>query len=157
MDLEIVFVPDHKSLEKVWGLKLPTPFDKGYPTPFSDMSYWVAIVDGQAVAYTGSRQYDGFCIVGNTYVEKQYRKQGLHREILKERNANITGVKITCLNPIEESKLHHLISVVSSLGYTIIESFEDVEDIMDESFYNRLIPKFPNQQLWRKNHVEETP
>ena len=72
----ILIVATHEMLVKVWGKEIPTPIEKGYPNCFSKMTYWVQLEGDEPVAYTGSRGYSDFTLVGNTYVKPEYRKQG---------------------------------------------------------------------------------
>ncbi|MAK37439.1 MAG: hypothetical protein CMC15_14885 [Flavobacteriaceae bacterium] len=142
----------HEELEIVWGSKIPTPIEKGYPPLYDDMVYWVLFADLEAIAYTSSLMMDDkrFVLVGNTYVRKEWRSKGLHSHLLKERNksSHMQGVpKVTVLNPIEESQMENLVKVVTRLGYKQILSFDDCSDIMKEEEYNKLY--LPHQQIWR--------
>lgn len=144
----ILIVATHEMLVKVWGKEIPTPIEKGYPNCFSKMTYWVLLEEDGPVAYTGSRGYSDFTLAGNTYVKPEYRKRGSHGKLLKERNKRIEGVKVTVLNPIEESNMEHLAKVVTRLGYTRIESYDDADDIMSKEMYDE-ISFSPKQQVWR--------
>lgn len=142
----------HEDLETIWGEKLPTPIDKGYPCLYDNMVYWVLFADDSPVAYTSSLMMDGrrFVLVGNTYVRREWRSKGLHTHLLKERNKSehMKGVpKITVLNPIEQSKMENLVNVVSKLGYTQVKSYDDAEDIMTNTEYIQLYCE--QQQIWR--------
>jgi len=146
---KVLILPSRYRLEEVWGKVIPTPSDKGYPNCFDYMLYWVLIgAGGEPVAYTGSRSYASFTLVGNTYVKSKHRKQGSHSLLLAERNKRIKGIKVTVLNPIEESNMSHLAKVVTRLGYTKVESYEGVEDIMSRPLYEQ-ISFNPKQQVWR--------
>ena len=46
--------------------------------------------------------------------------------------------KITLLNPKEGTSLSRLNSLVIGRGWSKVESYEDVKDIMDEQNYNQL-------------------
>ena len=141
-----------EELEMVWGSKIPTPIEKGYPILYDDMVYWVLFADKEAIAYTSSLMMDDrrFVLVGNTYVRKEWRSKGLHSHLLKERNksAHMEGVtKVTVLNPIEDSQMENLVKVVSKLGYTQIKSYDDAKDIMTNEEYIKLYCE--QQQIWR--------
>ena len=138
----------HEMLEEVWGKGIPTPVEKGYPNCFNEMTYWVLLEEGEPIAYTGSRSYSNFTLVGNTYVKSKYRKQGSHAKLLSERNKRLGGVMVTVLNPIEESNMHHLAKVVTRLGYTQVSKYNDAKDIMSREMYDRLTFN-PKQQVWR--------
>ena len=88
------------------------------------MCYWVLMVGKEAVAYTGSLvMKEGYVLVGNTYVKKAWRGQGLHPYLLHLRNESLHLRyldKVTIINPIENSNSTHLERVVSKLGYTKI-------------------------------------
>ena len=142
----------HDELEIIWGDKIPTPIEKGYPKLFNDMVYWVLFADDTPIAYTSSLMQPNrrFVLVGNTYVHSKWRSKGLHTHLLKERNKSehMKGIpKVTVLNPIEKSKMKNLVSVVSKLGYTQVESYGDAKDIMTPSEYSDLY--LENQQIWR--------
>jgi RNA-binding protein YhbY len=142
----------HKDLEIIWGSKIPTPIEKGYPPLYDDMVYWVLFADNEAIAYTSSLMMDErrFVLVGNTYVCKGWRSKGLHSHLLKERNksAHMEGVtKVTVLNPIEESRMENLVKVVTKLGYKQVKSYEDAKDIMTDEQYDNIY--LPHQQIWR--------
>ena len=146
MRLEIV--SNHTVLASVWRGSLPKPTAKGYPHYFDDMQYWVVFVDDEAVAYTGSIVIDDYAFVGNTYVRKEWRSQGIHKYLLNLRNKSdalkdIT--KITIINPLRGISIRRLESVVSSLGYTKGESFTDVEDIM----HRRVYEDIKTRNVWR--------
>jgi hypothetical protein len=145
-------VLSHEDLESIWGESIPQPSTKGYPPIFNDMIYWVLFVDDKPCAYTGSMIIDNFAFVGNTYVRKQYRSKGFHSLLLSIRNnsdmlRNFT--KVTILNPIEDSKIEHLIKVVSKLGYSKINTYGDISDIMSIDTYNSIVCY--RLQIWRKD------
>ena len=138
-----------KELESIWQ-DLPFPSEKGYPQIFDNMDYWVLFVDDEPIAYTGSLILEEFAFVGNTYVKKKYRKNKYHPFLLNERNnspvlRNLS--KVTVLNPIEKIKMSTLVKTVVSLGYTKVESYYDVQDIMSLSLYEDILNE--KQQIWR--------
>ena len=138
-----------KELESIWQ-DLPFPSEKGYPQIFDCMDYWVLFVDDNPIAYTGSLILEEFAFVGNTYVKKKYRKNKYHPFLLSERNNSpiLRDLsKVTILNPIEQIKMKSLVKTVVSLGYTKVESYYDVQDIMSLSLYEDILNE--NQQIWR--------
>lgn len=142
----------HDELESVWGKKVPTPIEKGYPSLYDNMMYWVLFADNEAIAYTSSliMPENKFVLVGNTYVRKEWRSKGLHSHLLKERNNSNQikdSTKVTVLNPIEESQMQNLVKVVSKLGYTQITCYNDASDIMTLEQYDNIY--LPHQQIWR--------
>ena len=145
----IVEYLERKELELIWP-NLPFPSEKGYAQIFDNMDYWVLFVDDEPVAYTGSLILEEFAFVGNTYVKKKYRKNKYHPFLLEERNnsyllRNIP--KVTVLNPIEQIKMESLVKTVVSLGYTKVESYYDVQNIMSLSLYEDILDE--SQQIWR--------
>jgi hypothetical protein len=87
------------------------------------MCYWVLMVGNEPIAYTGSLTQGEYALVGNTYVKREWRGQGLHPYLLHIRNesSHLKNLdKVTVINPIEESNTQHLEKVVSKLGYTKI-------------------------------------
>lgn len=88
MGIEINYPLKHKELEAIWFDSLPMAREKGYPAAFNEMLYWVLLIDGQAIAYTGSLILSNkrFAFVRNTYVRKEWRSKGLHKYLLNHRN-----------------------------------------------------------------------
>jgi len=144
----VLILATHEMLESIWGESVPTPTDKGYPNCFSQMTYWVLHEEDEPVAYTASKGYGSFTLVGNTYVKKEFRNNGSHGKLLSERNKRLDGVLVTVLNPIEESNMQHLAKVVTRLGYTQVKSYDDVQDIMGKEMYDE-ISFNAKQQVWR--------
>ena len=145
-DITIKIIESHSILEDLWGSSLPIASDKGYPTIFNNMQYWVLFDGDEAVAHTGSLSFDQCIFVGNTYVRRSWRNKGLHKHLLRERNSALAQIpKITILNPIQGVEMTRLESVVSSLGYTKVNYFEDVEGCMDEWLYESI----SGHNIWR--------
>lgn len=147
-DMRISFAFSHTELEIDWGSPLKCASDKGYPSIFDEMIYWVLWVGEEAIAYTGSLCVGTFAFVGNTYVRKEWRSRGLHKHLLNERNKSdlLRSIpKITIINPIEGITSTRLESVVQSLGYTKVESFGDVKDIMHQWVYEDIA----QHNIWR--------
>ena len=147
--MHVVFGLTHIDLEMVWDSVLPTASEKGYPKIFDSALYWVLYEDGIAIAYTSHLKIDGVVLVGNTYVRKEYRSKGLHSYLLSQRNnspmlKNLT--KVTVLNPIEDSQLSNLISVVSNLGYKKVEKITDISGEVSDELFTQLIES--GKQIW---------
>jgi len=143
-------VEKHSLLEHVWPYPFQTAVEKGYPSIFQYLNYWVLIepMDNLKVGYTGSLDMGHFHFVGNTYILPEFRKGGFHSFLLSERNKRLPlKPKITILNPIEESQMFHLVKVVTKLGYHPVNSYEDVRDIMSEKMYYLILNE--KQQIWR--------
>ncbi len=141
-------IQGHEHLEYYWGSKLLRATEKGYPSIYDEGLYWVMFKDQLPIAYTTSVDCGDFVFVGNTYVRKEYRKQGLHSQLLEHRNKNLGSIpKLTIVNPIENSKMEHLVKVIKRLGYKKVEKISDISDLMsDTSFYGIDIEK---QNVWR--------
>jgi hypothetical protein len=154
LGIYIDYILTHEGLENIWGSDLPRASEKGYPGIYDKMCYWVLFEDGIAIAYTSSLvMSDKYAFVGNTYVRRGWRNKGLHSTLLEYRNnaphmKNLT--KITVINPIEESNMQHLIKVVSRLGYTKVETIDDVSDLMPEWLYRSVCND--GQQIWRLDY-----
>ena len=121
--IEFMIFDDHVILEREWDSCLLTAKEKGYPEIVcNDMIYWMMMDNREPIAFTCCTYMNGWIFVP--------RKP-----------------KITILNPIEESQMEHLVKVVSDLGYTKVESYDDVKDAMEIDVYGKLLR--PNQQIWR--------
>jgi hypothetical protein len=141
----------HIDLEIVWGSKVPTASDKGYPPIFDRMSFWVLYHEDKAIAYTGSlRISDDIVLVGNTYIRKEHRGKGLHSFLLNKRNNSRLlkdSIKVTVINPIEDSKKENLIKVVQNLGYKKVEKIDDIPFNMPEDIFEGIMSH--NKEIWR--------
>tara|TARA_R110001592_G_scaffold104354_3_gene293724 strand:- start:33666 stop:34145 length:480 start_codon:yes stop_codon:yes gene_type:complete len=142
----------HNDLELKWGSELKCASKKGYPEVFDKMVFWVLCANRIPIAHTGSLVSNGrrYALVGNTYVRKEWRSKGLHTHLLNERNNAhwLKGIpKITVLNPIEGVTNEQLVSVVSKLGYTKVNSYADVMDIMTGNEYKEIYR--PPLEIWR--------
>ena len=148
--MKVVYGLTHTDLEIVWGSKLPTASEKGYPKIFDSMLYWVLYDGSKPVGYTSHLQIQGVALVGNTYIRKEYRGRGLHSYLLSQRNNSslLEGLtKITVLNPIEDSKKENLIKVVTKLGYTKVEKIDDISPNMPKDIFEHIMSH--NKEVWR--------
>lgn len=141
----------HNDLEIVWKAPVPKASDKGYPPIFDRMSFWVLYYEDEVIAYTGSlRITDDIVLVGNTYIRKEYRNKGLHSFLLEKRNNSRLmkdSIKVTIINPIEDSKKENLIKVVSKLGYKKVEKLDDISPNMPEDIFEHIMSH--NKEVWR--------
>ena len=141
----------HTDLEIVWGSKVPSASDKGYPPIFDKMSFWVLYHEDEAIGYTGSlRITDDIVLVGNTYIRKEHRSKGLHSFLLEKRNNSRLmkdSIKVTVINPIEDSKKENLIKVVSKLGYKKVESIGDISPDMPQDIFDDIMNH--NKEVWK--------
>ena len=126
----------------------PKPSEKGYP-PIMDGGIFLAFVDvmtchNHEFAYTSHTEIsEGVFLVGNTWVDEEYRGMGLHEEILKVRNEWLAENHNNCdiytlLNPQNTTKIHQLRHVVSKLGYR-----------PKSLLFSRGIPLKVRFQIWR--------
>lgn len=145
----IATVETHESLEDAWGSVLQKASAKGYPSFYDDMVFWVLFDGETAIAYTGSIVIGDCVFVGNTYVRKEWRSKGLHKHLLRERNAQLLPIpKLAILNPQEGTPMVRLESVVSALGYTKVQSFEDVKDCLHQWVYIDIA----HHNIWRLDY-----
>lgn len=117
----------YTDLEHNWvGEGLVRAHERGYPQIYNDAIYYVLMVDDYPVGYTtATLAYDAdkklsFVFVGNTYVKLEYRGNGFHKELLKERNEQIKKLSVpivAILNPFGKTPTERLRDVVVSLGY----------------------------------------
>lgn len=158
MGIYIDYILTHEGLENIWGSDLPRASEKGYPGIYDKMCYWVLFEDGIAIAYTSSLvMSDKYAFVGNTYVRRGWRGNGYHSKLLEYRNGapHMKGLtKVTVINPIEDSKMSHLVKVVERLGYTKVREIEDIIDIMPPWLYEEISKE--GQQIWRLDSKLET-
>ena len=144
--ISTVVVGTHEALEQLWGSPLQKASDKGYPAFYDDMDFWVLLEWNKAIAYTGSLVIGDCVFVGNTYVRKEWRSKGLHKHLLRERNRALLPIpKIAILNPLENVRMTRLESVVASLGYKKVKSFDDVKDCLHKWVYNDIA----HHNIWR--------
>lgn len=148
------FALTHEELERVWGSPLPRASEKGYPEIFDKMCHWVMFDGDTPIAYTSSlTMSEKYALVGNTYVRKGWRNKGLHTILLDFRNNSPhlkNRSKVTVVNPIEESQLQNLISVISKLGYTNVQNIDDISDLMPEWLYHSISEA--GKQIWRLDY-----
>ena len=140
-----------EDLVESWGSPLQKASDKGYPKLYDDASYWVLYHNDLAVAYTSSYHISDNCVlVGNTYVRKEWRGNGIHSMLLNYRNNAphmIKATKVTVVNPIESTKIEQLEKTIKRLGYKKVQKSQDVSDVMSESIYTMLVEG--EKQIWR--------
>lgn len=152
-----VKVMSFSKLETIWENDFPLlrAYALGYPKLYTDAMYWVLFVDGEAVGYTTARplySQDNFllCIlVGNTYIKKEWRSNGFHKTLLRERNSfwiDMMVPIIAIINPYEATPKHRLRSVVEDLGYEILEYDESEYPFNKMRYYDMISLK--NKEMW---------
>ncbi len=122
--------------------KLPnfqTAQEKGYPSILDNLTFVADLTeDGKVMSYTAFMEFDKFYFVGNGYSAPEFRGSDSWRNIISARDSMLDKPKITLLNPKEGTSLSRLNSLVIGRGWSKVESYEDVKDIMDEQNYNQL-------------------
>lgn len=126
-----IFHPHHRALmiEYVedWPFGFKEASEKGYPAIMNRAMYWCKFMDVEChnhiEAYTTATEIaESVYLVGNTWVNEDYRGQGIHTEMLQWRNGMLeeyfgaTHI-YTLLNPQDGVSIEQLEKSVSRLGY----------------------------------------
>tara|TARA_R110001632_G_scaffold65776_3_gene155626 strand:+ start:12279 stop:12767 length:489 start_codon:yes stop_codon:yes gene_type:complete len=121
----------HSAFNAIYGPHASAS-EKGYPAIMDEAVYhfYTArsppthhLEESKAVAYTTFIEVsEGVFLVGNTWVDEDWRGEGLHEDILRSRNkwlsdAHFASNIYTLLNPQDDTKIHQLRHVVTKLGY----------------------------------------
>tara|TARA_R110000744_G_C19220575_1_gene547054 strand:+ start:118 stop:591 length:474 start_codon:yes stop_codon:yes gene_type:complete len=114
--------------------------EKGYPSILTRLSIVANYNDetGELDAYTSYKDFGKFYFVGNS---KNITKiKGAYGKSLKYRNNKLgsSKPKITLLNPKDGTTLEHMENGVFNNNGIRINSFSQVDDIMDEATYKEL-------------------
>ena len=119
-----------------------TAQEKGYPSNLNNLTYVVDMTqDGEVTASTSYMDFGKFYFVGNG---KSYsRGDGNFKRVLSARNSMVDKPQITLLNPKGDTSLARLHSMVINRGWSKVESYDDVDDIMTESTYILFSDKLP--------------
>tara|TARA_R110002020_G_scaffold335204_1_gene550362 strand:+ start:697 stop:1122 length:426 start_codon:yes stop_codon:yes gene_type:complete len=134
---------DEKELQKDWP-ELITMKEKGYP--IKNAKFYVKYINNEPVGHICYKDMGNWYFIGNSYVKKEYRGQGIYEELMRNRNNLLTDkTKIAILIPIENSKLNRLEDRISKRQYTKINSFFDLYGTM--SFIDYM--KFRKYNMWR--------
>jgi hypothetical protein len=110
-----------------WPFGFKEASEKGYPKTMNRAMYWCKFMDvdchNHLEAYTTATKI-AKCVylVGNTWVDEDYRGQGVHADILQWRNGMLKDTFgathiYTLLNPQDGVSLEQLEKTVSNLGY----------------------------------------
>lgn len=126
-----IFHPHQQALmldyveEWPWSFKQAS--EKGYPSIMNRAMYFCYFMDVECHnhirAYTTATEIaECVYLVGNTWVDEEYRGEGVHAEMLQWRNAMLKRTFgathiYTLLNPQEGVSLEQLEKTVSRLGY----------------------------------------
>jgi len=119
---EIWTFHDRFDLKAELGISVLEASTKGYPSIMDESMYFVAYDRGTLIGYTTSIMIaEGIYLVGNTWVNDDFRGLGIHSALLQSRNNLLKkmGAKqiYTLLNPQGDTKYEQLRHVVENLGY----------------------------------------
>tara|TARA_R110000824_G_scaffold194209_1_gene376767 strand:- start:1046 stop:1471 length:426 start_codon:yes stop_codon:yes gene_type:complete len=132
-----------KELQKDWP-ELITMKEKGYP--IKNANFYVKYINNKPVGHICYKDMGKWYFIGNSYVKKEYRGQGIYEELMLNRNNLLNGkTKIAILIPIENSELDRLEDRISKRNYTKINSFLDLYGTMSFIHYMR----FRKYNMWR--------
>ena len=113
--------------------------DKGYPDIVSPLTYYAYVNEKSILGYSSFRDMEKFYFVGNTYVMPDSRGKGVYTSLLTNRNNHLSDKpKVTLVNPIEGTDISQLLYQVAKQGGVIVNSYEEVADIMTEDIYTSL-------------------
>jgi len=111
---------------------------KGYPSIIHPLKIVAEFDDdtNKLKGYTSYRDFGKFYFVGNS----MSWEKGTFLKVLNARKKALEDDKprITLLNPIQGTKLARLSATVEKRGGIKIDDFSQVDDIMDESMYDKL-------------------
>ena len=132
-----------EELRKLWP-KLITIKEKGYP--IKDATYYVKLVKDRPVGHICYKDMGNWYFIGNSYVQRAYRGQGIYDELMTVRNNDLNNKpKIAILIPIENSNLDRLEDRITQRGYERVDNFLDVYGILTFLEY----VKYRNYNLWK--------
>jgi predicted GNAT family acetyltransferase len=135
-------IMNEEALQLYWP-DLITLDEKGYP--FTNAMFYVKYLNNIPVGHTCYEDMGNWYFVGNSYVKKEFRGQGIHDELLELRNNDLKDKsKIAVLLPLEGSHLTRLEDRISKLQYTKVNNFFSVYGIM--SFLDYV--KFRKYNMW---------
>lgn len=138
---------EREYVEEGW----PDPKNKGYPKQYEDATYFMLVCEDALVGYTSFKHMGTYILVGNTYVQKNWRGQNVHSHLLNHRNKYLIdtfGLPIlTVLNPRDGVSIEQLRKTVSSLGYEPCEIYTNVEQFMDAGEWM----EYGKHEIWRLN------
>tara|TARA_R100001244_G_C5142402_1_gene128145 strand:- start:220 stop:648 length:429 start_codon:yes stop_codon:yes gene_type:complete len=139
----MILICSEKELQKDWP-KLITMKEKGYP--ITDAKFYVKYINNKPVGHTCYKNMGNWNFIGNSYIKKEFRGQGIHDELMKKRNDDLTNKpKIAILIPIENSSLDRLEKLMSKRDYIKINKFLDVYKTV--SFFDYI--KFRKYNMWK--------
>jgi hypothetical protein len=116
-----------------------TAQEKGYPSILNNLTFVTDLTENdEVISYTTFKDMGKFYFVGNNYTVPKFRGRDTWKKIINARNSQLNKPKITLLNPKEGVDIKRLATTVENLGGKKIESYSEVEDIMDEQTFNEL-------------------
>ncbi len=96
-------------------LDFKSSIDKGYPELVTPLAYYTRVDGERILAYSSFSDMGNFYFVGNTYVMPESRGKGVYTSLLTNR-----------------------IYQVAKQGGKVVNSYEEVADIMSEDIYTSL-------------------
>ena len=121
-------------------LYLKRASEKGYPKLMDRGMYFVMLHDmdchNHPIGYTTATEFaEGVFLVGNTWVDDEFRGLGYHTELLRWRNEQLKETYgathiYTCVNAQEGIPLERLENTISKLGYRKVSIGQMIMDGM---------------------------
>jgi hypothetical protein len=142
---------EREYVEEGW----PEPKSKGYPNQYLDATYFMLVCEDALVGYTSFKHMGTYILVGNTYVQKNWRGKQIHSDLLTHRNKYLIdtfGLPIlTVLNPRDGVSVEQLRETVSSLGYERCRLYSHVGHAMTKEDWQDLGGFDGSNEIWRLN------
>ena len=139
----MILICNEKELQVDWP-ELITMKEKGYP--IKNAKFYVKYINNKPVGHTCYKNMGNWNFIGNSYIKKEFRGQGIHDELMKKRNDDLTNKpKIAILIPIENSSLDRLEKLMSKRDYIKINKFFDIYGTMSFLDYIR----FRKYNMWK--------
>jgi len=139
----LIKITGEAELSVVWP-QLITIEEKGYP--IKDVIYYVKVVKDTPVGHTCYKDMGDWYFIGNSYVKKEFRGQGIYEELITVRDDYLDDKpKVTIVIPIEDSERKRLEKLMVQRGYTKVKSFLDLYGIMSFLEYMR----YRRYNLWK--------
>ena len=136
-------IMDEEALQLYWS-DLITMKEKGYP--IDNAMFYVKYINNKPVGQICFKDMGNWYFIGNSYIKKEYRGQGIYNELMEKRNKDLKDkIKVAILVPIENSELHRLEDRISKRDYSKVNSFFDLYGTM--SFIDYI--KFRKYNMWK--------
>jgi len=133
---EISLLEDNQLRNKLPNFQ--TAQEKGYPPMLDNLTFVAELSEGgEVMAYTAYMDFGRFYFVGNGQSVPKFKGSNSWRKVISARDAMLNKPKITLLNPKGSTSLSRLHSTVINRGWSKVESYADVEDIMSEPMFTQ--------------------